>query len=112
MFEAPILSDEYLKLVQELFEHYTEHGDVTLQLQMIKIQEELGEAAAALIGAMGSNPRKGFTHTTTDVAMELADVVITAVLAISMCRKDVNETLRAQVLKTQGRLDEFNSREK
>jgi NTP pyrophosphatase (non-canonical NTP hydrolase) len=111
MFETPILSDEYLKLIQELFEHYTENG-VTLQLQMIKIQEELGEAAAALIGAMGSNPRKGFTHTTTDVAMELADVVITAVLAITMCRKDVNETLRAQVLKTQGRLDEFNSREK
>lgn len=72
MFETPILSDEYLQLVDELWTHYTQHGDVTLERQVIKIQEEVGEVAAALIGALGANPRKGFTHTTSDIAAELA----------------------------------------
>jgi hypothetical protein len=108
---TPILSDEYLKLVHELKEHYVEYGGLTLERQVIKLQGELGEVSAALIGALGANPRKGFTHTTTDVAMELADVIITAVLAIVLCRKDPNEMLLLQVLKTEGRLDEFNSRE-
>lgn len=112
MFETPILSDEYLKMIHELKIHYTQHGGLTLERQVIKLQEEQGEVAAALIGALGANPRKGFTHTTTDVAMELADVVITALLAIALCRKDVNETLRLQVQKTQDRLHEFNSRER
>lgn len=107
-----ILSNEYLKLIEELRLHYLEHGGLTLERQVIKLQEELGEVAQALIGALGANPRKGFTHTTTDVAMELADLVITALLAISLCRKDPNEVLRLQVEKTQERLGEFNSREK
>lgn len=112
MFDTPILSDEYLQLVDELWAHYTQHGDVGLERQVIKLQEEVGEVAAALIGALGANPRKGFTHTTSDVAGELADVIITAVLGIILCRKDPNEELKRQVLKTRGRLDEFNSREK
>jgi NTP pyrophosphatase (non-canonical NTP hydrolase) len=112
LLTAPILSDEYLKLVYELKDHFMEYGGLTLERQVIKLQEELGEVAKALIGALGANPRKGFTHTTTDVAMELADVVITAILAIALCRKDPNETLRLQILKTQDRLDEFNSRER
>jgi NTP pyrophosphatase (non-canonical NTP hydrolase) len=105
-----IISREYLELIQELLTHYTEHGGLTLERQVIKLQEELGEVAAALIGALGSNPRKGFTHTTTDVAMELADLVITAILGIALCHKDVNETLRLQAEKTQDRLSEFNGR--
>lgn len=111
-FDAPILSEEYLQLVKELCVHYTRHGDINLERQVIKLQEEVGEVAAALIGALGANPRKGFTHTTRDIAMEFADVVITAILGIVLCRKDPNETLRLQVLKTQGRLDEFNEKGK
>ncbi len=107
-----ILSDEYMLLIEELKDHFIKHGGVTLELQVIKLQEELGEVAAALIGALGSNPRKGFTHTTTDVAMELADVMATAVLGIAMCRKDPNEILRLQVEQAQDRLAEFNGREK
>jgi len=109
---APILSEEYLQLLGELWAHYVEEGDVNLERQVIKLQEEVGEVAAALIGALGANPRKGFTHTTTDVAMELADVVITALLGIVLCRKDPNETLRLQLEKTQDRLIEFKDREK
>ncbi|GGS95165.1 MazG-like family protein [Streptomyces chromofuscus] len=32
-------------------------------LQVLKIGEEFGEAAQALIGVTGTNPRKGVSHT-------------------------------------------------
>ncbi|GIM94423.1 hypothetical protein [Paractinoplanes toevensis] len=43
--------------------------------------EEAGEAAAAWIGTIGQNPRKGFTHGRQDVADELGDVAFTALVA-------------------------------
>jgi NTP pyrophosphatase (non-canonical NTP hydrolase) len=46
--------------------------------RIIKLQEECGEVAQAIIGAMGQNPRKGVTHTLNDVNKEVADVIITA----------------------------------
>lgn len=51
-------------------------------LRLVKLQEEVGEVAAALIGFTGANARKGHTHTEEDVAKELADVVITAMVAL------------------------------
>lgn len=50
--------------------------------RLMKIQEEAGEVAAGLIGFMGVNKRKGITHTSEDVAKELADVVVTAMVAM------------------------------
>lgn len=47
-----------------------------------KVQEELGEAVAAFIGATGQNPRKGDSHTMDEVLEELADTAITAIFAI------------------------------
>src|SRR5215472_1037378 len=47
-----------------------------------KVIEELGEAVAAMIGYTGQNPRKGMTHTKEDMVYELADVAMTAILAI------------------------------
>jgi len=47
-----------------------------------KVIEELGEAIEAMIGATGQNPRKGATHLQMDVLYELADVAMTAILAI------------------------------
>lgn len=52
-------------------------------IQMLKIAEEAGEAAAAYIGMTGQNPRKGVTHTREDVAGELCDVVVTALVALA-----------------------------
>lgn len=46
-----------------------------------KCVEETGEVVAALIGALGQNPRKGVTHTMRDVKDELLDVVLTALTA-------------------------------
>ena len=50
--------------------------------RILKVQEEAGEVAQGLIGFLGANKRKGVTHTDEGVAKELADVVITAMVAL------------------------------
>jgi NTP pyrophosphatase (non-canonical NTP hydrolase) len=50
--------------------------------RIIKLQEEVGEVSQAYIGFLGANARKGYSHTGQDVAKELADVVITAMVAL------------------------------
>jgi GNAT superfamily N-acetyltransferase/NTP pyrophosphatase (non-canonical NTP hydrolase) len=57
-------------------------------LQILKITEEAGEVAQALIGVTGQNPRKGFSHSWTDVEKELCDVVITAMVALTRVNPD------------------------
>ncbi|MGC9499643.1 MazG-like family protein [Streptomyces sp. WG7] len=57
-------------------------GGEGLLLRMLKLSEEVGEVAEAVIGATGQNPRKGVTHTWEDVEAELCDVVITALVAL------------------------------
>ncbi|WP_055566007.1 MazG-like family protein [Streptomyces atriruber] len=56
-------------------------GDQTA-LRLLKIGEEYGEATQAYIGAVGQNPRKGFTHAPRDVAEELCDVILAAMVAL------------------------------
>jgi NTP pyrophosphatase (non-canonical NTP hydrolase) len=51
-------------------------------LRVLKLSEEVGEAAQAVIGAMGQNPRKGDSHTWEDVQSELCDVIVTAMVAL------------------------------
>jgi hypothetical protein len=60
--------------------------------RIAKVQEELGEAIGAFIGVTGQNPRKGTTHEMTDVLDELADVAMTAILAIQHFTKDTDST--------------------
>ena len=50
--------------------------------RLAKIGEEFGEVIEAWIGATGQNPRKGQTHTFSDVAEELLDVAVTALGAL------------------------------
>ncbi|WP_327314639.1 MazG-like family protein [Streptomyces sp. NBC_01235] len=57
-------------------------GREGLLLRMLKLSEEVGEVAQAVIGATGQNPRKGTSHTWEDVQGELCDVVITALVAL------------------------------
>jgi NTP pyrophosphatase (non-canonical NTP hydrolase) len=59
------------------------HGDVPLEIRLLKLTEEVGEAAEALIGARGLNKRKGVCHTHDDILDELADVIITAAVTMS-----------------------------
>jgi len=57
-------------------------------MRVLKLLEEAGEAAAALIGVQGQNPRKGVTHTQDDLLNELADVAITALCAMQHFTQD------------------------
>ena len=57
-------------------------------LQILKITEEAGEVAEALIGVTGQNPRKGYSHDWHDVEKELCDVVITAMVALTRVNPD------------------------
>ncbi|WP_370093526.1 MazG-like family protein [Streptacidiphilus sp. MAP12-20] len=59
-----------------------------LILQILKISEEAGEVAEAVIGAMGQNPRKGFSHSWEDVQNELCDVIITSMVALTRLNPD------------------------
>ncbi|MFJ9905215.1 MazG-like family protein [Streptomyces sp. NPDC101152] len=69
------------------------HGDrESLLLRVLKISEEVGEVAEAVIGATGQNPRKGISHTWDDVEAELCDVVITALIALRTLTPDTRET--------------------
>lgn len=52
-------------------------------LQVLKLAEEVGEAAQAVIGARGTNPRKGRSHSWDDVRDEVADTVITGMVTLA-----------------------------
>jgi NTP pyrophosphatase (non-canonical NTP hydrolase) len=73
--------------------------------RVLKVTEEAGEAAAAYIGAVGQNPRKGFTHNPGDVADELADVIIAAAVALHSFDPDPATVLTAKLRKVAERLN-------
>ncbi|MER7927973.1 MULTISPECIES: MazG-like family protein [unclassified Streptomyces] len=66
-------------------------GEEGMLLRMLKLSEEVGEVAQAVIGVTGQNPRKGVTHTWEDVQGELCDVVITALVALRTLTPDTRE---------------------
>jgi NTP pyrophosphatase (non-canonical NTP hydrolase) len=73
-------------------------GDMAKAMRVLKIGEEFGEVAEALHGVMGTNPRKGASHTWDDVHEELCDVAITSLIALASltphARKVFEERLR------------------
>jgi NTP pyrophosphatase (non-canonical NTP hydrolase) len=79
--------------VRWLERHNGRPDDENVTLQLLKISEEAGEAAGAWIGALGRNPRKGVTHVRSQVADELADVVMTALVAIESLGFDADEVM-------------------
>lgn len=56
--------------------------DQALLMRILKITEEAGEVAQAVVGATGANPRKGHSHTWANVENELCDVILTAMVAL------------------------------
>ncbi|MFE3886083.1 MazG-like family protein [Streptomyces lydicus] len=62
--------------------HSTLPREQRILLQLLKIQEEAGEVAEAVIGATGQNPRKGHSHTWEDVEAEVCDVIVTGMVAL------------------------------
>ncbi|MDX2562678.1 hypothetical protein DEJ45_19685 [Streptomyces venezuelae] len=79
-------------------------GDVRL-LRVLKIGEEFGEAAEAITGALGANPRKGNSHTWEDVAKELCDVIVTAQVALLTINPEAEKVLDARVQRLLERLN-------
>lgn len=69
------------RLTTRLEDHSTLPREQGILLQLLKIQEEAGEVAEAVIGAMGQNPRKGFSHTWEEVEAEVCDVIVTGMVA-------------------------------
>lgn len=87
--------DDQWKTVGALAARFDEHDrerglahEESVTLQILKIGEEFGEAAQAVIGAKGTNPRKGNSHTWDDVEAEVADVIVTAMVALARMRPD------------------------
>ncbi|MGW6741703.1 MazG-like family protein [Streptomyces sp. NPDC055025] len=54
-----------------------------IAMRIMKITEEAGEVSQAYIGMTGQNPRKGVTHSLTDLQGELCDVILTAAVALA-----------------------------
>ncbi|MFE9391860.1 MazG-like family protein [Streptomyces sp. NPDC006784] len=89
----------------ELARTFDAHGDAQgmtreqqWTLQVLKLAEETGEAAQAVIGVQGTNPRKGHSHAWEDVQAEVADVVITGLVALARMRpEDAAEYLQRQL---------------
>ncbi|MEU4585427.1 MazG-like family protein [Kitasatospora aureofaciens] len=77
-------------------------ADVRL-LPVVKIGEEFGEVSEAVHGALGANPRKGWSHDWSDVETELCDVIVTAMVAFDTIsgdgRKVLAERLRHLVVR-------------
>ncbi|RKT07789.1 hypothetical protein BX286_5858 [Streptomyces sp. 3211.6] len=72
-------------------------------IQVLKIGEEFGEAAQAVIGATGSNPRKGRSHSWEDVHDEVCDVIITGMVALARMRPDAAAYFASQLALKAGR---------
>ncbi|MCZ7417413.1 MULTISPECIES: MazG-like family protein [unclassified Streptomyces] len=72
-------------------------------LRMLKVSEEAGEVAQAVIGALGQNPRKGHSHTWEDVQDELCDVILTAMVALRSLTPEAEAVFAAHVKKVAAR---------
>ncbi|MFA3838092.1 MazG-like family protein [Streptomyces sp. NPDC056910] len=77
--------------------HNRRGADEALLLRMLKLSEEVGEVAQAVIGATGQNPRKGESHSWQDVESELCDVVVTALVALRTLTPQAPEVLAAHL---------------
>lgn len=73
-------------------------------MRLLKVTAEAGEVADAYAGMTGQNPRKGRTHTAGDVAAELCDVALTALVALHSFVPDPESTFREHLAKVAARV--------
>ncbi|MEU0053871.1 MazG-like family protein [Streptomyces sp. NPDC006309] len=78
-------------------------GQDGVLLRILKLSEEVGEVAEAVIGATGQNPRKGVTHSWEDVQAELCDVAITALVALRTLTPDARQVFEHHLEKVGSR---------
>jgi NTP pyrophosphatase (non-canonical NTP hydrolase) len=70
---------------------HAHHGDVSAEVRLLKLTEEVGEAAEAFIGMRGLNSRKGVCRSQDDLLAELSDVIVTAAVAMTGITGDIHE---------------------
>ncbi|MFF7633276.1 MazG-like family protein [Kitasatospora sp. NPDC008050] len=80
--------DDTWEIINSLARHLDSHsplpaGEERWVLQALKLQEECGEVAEAVIGALALNPRKGHSHSWDDVRKEACDVAVSALVLLS-----------------------------
>ncbi|MFH9728090.1 MazG-like family protein [Streptomyces sp. NPDC017254] len=83
--------DTIRSLAARFAEFDTERGlapEEQWTLQVLKLSEEVGEAAQAVIGVRAANPRKGRSHSWEQVQEEVVDAVVTGMVALSRMRPD------------------------
>ena len=80
---------------EEIASLHAHHGEVAPEVRVLKLAEETGEAAAALIGMHGWNSRKGVCATEDDLLAELSDVIITAGVAMAGITGDPSQAAQA-----------------
>lgn len=78
-------------------------------VRILKISEEAGEVAQAWIGHTGANKRKGRTHGPCGIAKELADVAITALVALHDWRDNPVQYLNERIAHVAQRVKESGS---
>ncbi|MFG2845359.1 MazG-like family protein [Kitasatospora sp. NPDC048296] len=75
-------------VANKLNSHWEGPLEERLTLQALKVSEEAGELAQAVIGARGINPNKGHSHTWDDVRAEACDTALTALVTLHMLGGD------------------------
>ncbi|MDT0306190.1 MazG-like family protein [Streptomyces sp. DSM 44917] len=85
------------RLVAWLDAHSAHPPEVRRLLRVLKIQEEAGEVAEAVHGAMGSNPRKGASHTWADVEKEVCDVILTGMVTLATLSPDARAVFESHL---------------
>ncbi|MFJ3584143.1 MazG-like family protein [Streptomyces sp. NPDC090127] len=85
------------RLASWISAHHDLPPEQDVLLRVLKLSEEVGEVAQAVIGATGQNPRKGTTHSWQDVESELCDVIITAMVALRTLTPDAPDVFAGHV---------------
>ena len=81
--------------------------DAQKMARVLKLSEECGEAAQAVIGVLAENPRKGgITHTWDDVSKELCDTIFTGMVALATINPNAAAFFTAHVNFLRERADE------
>ncbi len=78
-------------------------GDHETAMRLLKIVEELGEAASAYLGVVGQNPRKGVTHTPEELADELIDTSASVLVALHSFTDDPKSVFETKLAKIRAR---------
>jgi phosphoribosyl-ATP pyrophosphohydrolase len=97
-----ILDPDYVDFLLRITKHFQQAG-VMPGDQIIKVGEEYGEVCETYTRWMKLNPRKTEPATAGDVARELADVAVTAMVAIIHLGFDPDDFLKEQQEKTEKR---------